>query len=117
MKVKNILSLTNSGLKDWLWQRISAVVLLAYAVYVCWFWQFTHLHSSQAIWRSMLHPMWMKCFSIIALVALLLHAWVGLWVVFTDYVKAKWLRVVLQSGVIFLLLGYIAWGLFILSKV
>ncbi|GAL36190.1 succinate dehydrogenase hydrophobic membrane anchor protein [Vibrio maritimus] len=50
----------------------------------------------------------------LALASLLIHAWIGLWQVLTDYIKPTMLRGALQLTVIAVLLGYFFSGFFIL---
>jgi succinate dehydrogenase / fumarate reductase membrane anchor subunit len=47
------------------------------------------------------------------ILALVGHAWVGMWTVLTDYVKSNGLRFVLQSAMILAVLVYLFWGVMI----
>ncbi|EKL13014.1 succinate dehydrogenase, hydrophobic membrane anchor protein [Vibrio cholerae HC-61A2] len=44
----------------------------------------------------------------------MIHGWIGLWQVLTDYIKCSKLRAGLQLVVIAVLLGYFFSGLFVL---
>ena len=55
----------------------------------------------------------MRLFTLLAILALVGHAWVGMWTVLTDYVKASGLRFVLQSAMILAVLVYLFWGVMI----
>jgi len=55
----------------------------------------------------------MRLLSLLAIVALAVHAWVGMWTVFTDYVKSTGLRIVLQAAMIIAILVYLFWGVMI----
>ncbi|GAM73170.1 succinate dehydrogenase hydrophobic membrane anchor protein [Vibrio ishigakensis] len=50
----------------------------------------------------------------VALASILIHAWIGLWQVLTDYIKPTLLRGSLQFALIAVLFGYFFSGLFIL---
>jgi succinate dehydrogenase / fumarate reductase membrane anchor subunit len=50
----------------------------------------------------------------LALASVMIHAWIGMWQVLTDYIKPTLLRGVLQLGVIVVLIGYFLSGFFIL---
>lgn len=52
--------------------------------------------------------------SLIALFALSLHAWIGIWTVTTDYMKCTALRLSVQMLVVLWLLSQFTWGLMIL---
>ena len=63
----------------------------------------------------------MRIFSLLALLALAAHAWVGLWTVLTDYVterqmgaKAAVIRLFLQTGMAICIFVYVVWGIQIL---
>lgn len=51
----------------------------------------------------------MKIVTFIVLLSILWHAWIGLWTVFTDYVKNRPIRLILEILVSLLLIVYLAW--------
>jgi succinate dehydrogenase / fumarate reductase membrane anchor subunit len=60
----------------------------------------------------------MKILSLLAVLSLVAHAWIGMWQVFTDYVttrqmgpSASGLRLVLTSAVIIAVFVYAIWGI------
>ncbi|OBX75404.1 succinate dehydrogenase, hydrophobic membrane anchor protein [Moraxella atlantae] len=109
--MKSATGLTGSGTRDWVVQRISAVVLAVYAlVMLCWF--LTHDHTFE-LWRGFMLSLPMRLFNLLAILAIAAHAWVGMWTVFTDYVKSGGLRFVLQAAMILALLVYVFWGVMI----
>ena len=113
-------SFSRSGLSDWLVQRVSAYILAAYFLVIAGF-----LVCSQGVgyveWYSFMTSTAMRIFTLLALLALAGHAWVGLWTVFTDYVterqmgpKASVLRLLLQVGMAIFIFVYVVWGIQIL---
>lgn len=67
--VTNVTSLGRNGLYDWLVQRISAVVLLVWFVYVgC----YAALHEplTYVQWQGLFTQTWMRIFTLIALLSL-----------------------------------------------
>ena len=89
--VTAVTSMGRSGLYDWLMQRVTAVILLAYfllvgCVLVC--------GVDYASWKALYSQTWMRVFSLLALLSLGMHAWVGLWAVFTDYLTERLLGTV-----------------------
>lgn len=109
--VKSATGLTGSGSRDWILQRISAVVLAVYAVVVIGFFLFNQVDYNA--WHGFMMSLPMKLFSLVAILSLVFHAWVGIWTVFTDYVKSSGLRIVLQAAVIVAVLVYLFWGVMI----
>lgn len=110
--VTNVTSLTGNGLKDWLIQRVTAVFFAAYALFLLGF-LCMHPHLAYSEWQALFHMVWFQIASIIALFALVLHAWVGIWTVTTDYIKCTAIRLSVQLLVALFLLGQLIWGLMI----
>ena len=104
-----VASYKTRGLQDWLIQRVTAVFLAIYFIYLLSL-LFTHGVDSYFVWKSLFGQLWMKVATDIAVICIALHAWVGLWTVFTDYVKSAKLRYGLQTLVIVVLVLYVAWG-------
>jgi succinate dehydrogenase / fumarate reductase membrane anchor subunit len=116
--VTAVTSLGRSGLYDWLMQRASAVILLAYFVYTG---TVVVGGVDYEAWNELFSQTWMRVFSLLALVSLGVHAWVGLWAVFTDYFTERLMgtagniiRLAAEfiSGII--LFTYLVWGIQIL---
>lgn len=110
--IKSATGLTGSGSRDWIMQRISAVVLAVYAVIMVAFFLFNGSVGYEQ-WVMFIMSMPMRLLSLLAIVALAVHAWVGMWTVFTDYIKSTGLRIVLQAAMIIAILVYLFWGVMI----
>ncbi|WP_372843287.1 succinate dehydrogenase, hydrophobic membrane anchor protein [Psychrobacter sp.] len=117
--MKSATSLTGSGSRDWIIQRISAVVLAVYSVVLLGFF-LTHGDVTYAEWSSFMTSLPMRLFSLVAVLALAGHAWIGMWTVFTDYIttgklgaSAAGLRLVLQTLMIIAVLVFLFWGIMI----
>ena len=111
--VTNVTSLTGNGLKDWLIQRVTAVYLAVYSLFIVGF-ILSHPQLDYHQWLALFtHPA-MKLASILSLFAILLHAWVGLWTVTTDYIKPTGLRIIIQMAILGILLLLFIWGIMIL---
>ena len=110
--VKSATGLTGSGTRDWIVQRISAVVLAIYSVVVLGFF-LTHGQVTYDEWVRFMMSLPMRLFSLVAILALAGHAWVGIWTVLTDYVKSSGMRLVLQALMIVTILIYLFWGIMI----
>ena len=118
--VKSVTSFGRSGLSDWLLQRLSAVVLLAYVLCVGGF-LVLNPDLDYLQWRNYLDSMAMQVFSTLALVSLIAHSWIGLWGVSTDYLtvrllgpKATAIRMIAQAGYSIALFVFLVWGMAIL---
>ena len=117
--IKSATGLTGSGSRDWIVQRISAVVLAVYSVVLLGFF-LTHGNVTFFDWSQFMMSLPMRLFSLIAILALAGHAWVGMWTVFTDYITtgklggiAAGLRLVLQTLMIIAILVFLFWGIMI----
>ena len=111
--VTNVTSLTGNGLKDWLIQRVTAVYFAAYSFFIIGF-LLLHPELSFTQWHELFSNILFQIASMIALFALSLHAWIGIWTVTTDYMKCTVLRLSVQMLVGLWLLSQFIWGLMIL---
>lgn len=110
--VTNVTSLTGNGLKDWLIQRVTALYFGGYAVFILYFLM-THPALTYLEWSSLFHDPLFKIATLIALLALSLHAWVGIWTVTTDYIKCTIVRLSTEMFVLLWLLAQFLWCLMI----
>lgn len=109
-------SLGGTGLKDWLVQRFTAIVLLLYTGLFVWFFA-AHQPVTYDAWHGFLmHPM-IKVATVLAFLSLSLHAWIGIWTVLTDYVHQTVIRYVLEMIVLITLIGYFIWGIHIIYQI
>lgn len=110
--VTNVTSLTGNGLKDWLIQRVTAVVLAVFSIYL-----FSYLLINPALTYNQWHELFanplIKIASAVMLVSLSFHAWIGIWTVTTDYIKCTVIRISVQMIVVLWLLSQFIWGLMI----
>jgi succinate dehydrogenase / fumarate reductase, membrane anchor subunit len=112
----SVSSLGRNGVHDYILVRASALVLAAYGIFLL-----AYIFSMQQIayqdWIGLFkHPL-MKIGTLLALLSLLVHAWIGTWQVLTDYVKPPRLRSLLQFVCILILFVYVALGNMIIWSV
>lgn len=110
--VRNVTSLSRSGLRDWLVQRVTAVILALYILFLVGFLMFNQPVTFE-VWSALFENGFMRVFSFLALLSMVYHTWVGIWTVFTDYMKCPYLRLTLQVMVILALFSYLVWGVVI----
>ena len=79
--VTQVTSFSRNGLSDWLIQRVSSLIILAYFLFSV---QITN-GIDYTSWRALHDTTAMKVFTLLATGAYVAHAWIGLWSVFTDY--------------------------------
>ncbi len=118
--VTNVTSLGRSGLFDWVIQRVSAVVLAAYTLCILG-WFLLNPEPTFSGWSALFDSAGMRIFSLLALLSLVGHAWIGIWTVATDYLtpmalgnKATAVRFAVQCACAVLLFVYLVWGIEIL---
>jgi succinate dehydrogenase / fumarate reductase membrane anchor subunit len=101
------------GLFDWLVQRLSAVVMVAYTLLLLLVLarmpQIDYVH-----WKALWNVPMMRYCTALFLLALYLHAWVGLRDIFMDYIKDAGLRLTLYVFTVIALLWYAIWSVQIL---
>ncbi len=111
--VTRVTSFRRNGLSDWLIQRVSSLILLAYFLFI-------GVQIANGIdytsWRALHDSTAMKVFTLLAIGAYVAHAWIGLWTVFTDYLTeymlgsiGKVVRPVVQTVVVLALVVYAIW--------
>jgi succinate dehydrogenase / fumarate reductase membrane anchor subunit len=101
------------GLRDWLSQRVTAIVMIAYTVLflgiLLW-----HGGLDYAAWKSLFANNGFRIATFVFLVALLWHAWVGVRNILMDYAKPMSVRLALQIIVISVLVAYGGWAVQVL---
>jgi succinate dehydrogenase / fumarate reductase membrane anchor subunit len=101
------------GLLDWALQRITAVLMAIYTVALAGV-VLACAPSTHQEWRALFTGSFMRLATVLAVAALLYHAWVGLRDILMDYVKPAYLRLSLQVFVAVVLLFYLVWSVSIL---
>lgn len=102
------------GLRDWLIQRITAVVMLVYTV--AFIIVLFALPKEYGAWQAFFNQVWVKVFTQITFVAVAMHVWIGVRDVWMDYVKPVGLRLTLHTLTVLWLLGVfiysikVVWG-------
>ncbi len=103
------------GLRDWLAQRITAVLMALFTVALL-----VQVLMPGALgydrWAAIFSQQWMKVLSFVTILALAYHAWVGVRDIWMDYVKPVGVRLALQVFSIVWLLGCAGWAIQVLWR-
>lgn len=110
--VTNSATLGRNGIQDFILLRVTAVIMTLYTLYLVGFIAFNDI--DYVVWVGFFAATSTKVFTILALVSVLIHAWIGAWQVLSDYVKCAMLRGVAQFAIVVLLLVYVLTGIVVL---
>ncbi len=103
------------GLRGWLTQRISAVVIAVYSLLFLVSLAVAR-PSGYDGWKSFMSQGWLRVATLLFFASLILHAWVGMRDILMDYVKPTGVRLASQVAVIVILAAYGAWAALILWR-
>jgi len=101
------------GLRDWLSQRVTAVVMTLYTALllgiVLW-----HGGLDHATWKALFAGNPFRVATFLFMVSLFVHAWVGVRNILMDYAKPAGVRLALEVIVICALVAYAGWTIQVL---
>jgi succinate dehydrogenase / fumarate reductase membrane anchor subunit len=116
MAYRKLTSGAHYGLRDWLAQRATAVIMAVYTVVLL-----TQLlcveHLNYDTWAGLFVPTWMKLLTVVTFAALSYHAWIGVRDIWMDYVKPVSVRLVLHVLTLMWLLASFMYAVQILWRV
>jgi succinate dehydrogenase / fumarate reductase, membrane anchor subunit len=101
------------GLRDWLIQRITAVVMILYTLGIGGYLLFQPVLDYNA-WTLLFSSNVVRTFSLLFLLSVFYHAWIGVRDVVMDYVNPVLIRLSIHVLVILTLLLYTIWSVQIL---
>ena len=105
------------GLRDWLAQRVTALVMAVFTLVVLARLIFSKGPIGYDTWAGTFAGQPMKVLTFAVIVSLLYHVWVGMRDVFMDYINPLGLRLALQIFTIVWLVGCAGWGVQVLWRV
>ena len=101
------------GLRDWLIQRVTAVVMAFYSVaLMCYLLLQPSLNYD--VWTALFSGLLVRTFTLLFLLSVFYHAWIGVRDIVMDYVKPPGVRLVIHVLVILALVLYTIWSVQIL---
>ena len=104
------------GLRDWLAQRATAIVMAVFTIVLLVLFLGTGEFTYEA-WAGLYAQQWFKLFAFVTFMSLYYHAWVGVRDIWMDYVKPVAVRLLLQVLTILGLVGCAGWTVQILWRV
>ena len=111
--VRRIVTGAHYGLRDWLAQRVTAVVMIVYILLLAALLLVSPPHDYDT-WKTLFSNQWLRIASFLFLASLYWHAWIGMRDIFMDYIHPTAIRLTLQILVILSLLFYSVWSVEIL---
>jgi succinate dehydrogenase / fumarate reductase, membrane anchor subunit len=101
------------GWKDWLAQRITAIVMAVYTILVLGI-ALWNGGIDYALWKALFASSAWKLATFVFMLALVWHAWIGVRDIWMDYVKPVSVRLALEVLTLLALVVYIGWTIQIL---
>ncbi len=114
---KRIVVGAHYGTRDWLAQRVTAVLMALFTLILLLQVLMTTGPIGYDRWSGIFSTQWMKVLTFTVIVALLYHAWVGIRDIWMDYIKPTALRLCLQIFSIVWLTGCAGWAIQVLWRV
>jgi succinate dehydrogenase / fumarate reductase membrane anchor subunit len=112
---KRIVVGAHYGMRDWLSQRVTAVLMALFTVVLL-----VQLLLPGPLgydrWAGIFAAQWMKVLTFVVIVSLAWHAWVGVRDIWMDYVKPVGVRLALQVFTIVWLVGCAGWSVQVLWR-
>jgi succinate dehydrogenase / fumarate reductase membrane anchor subunit len=96
------------GLKDWLAQRVTAIVMALYTIILLVAF-LTASDFSYEGWAGLFAQQWFKIATFVTFIALFYHVWVGMRDIWMDYAKPVPVRLGLQVATVLWLIGCAGW--------
>ena len=113
---KRVVSGAHYGTRDWLAQRITAVLMALFTLLVIAQVIATAGPIGYETWAGIFASQWMKGLTFVVFVALAYHAWVGMRNIWMDYVKPAGIRLALHAFAIVWLVSCLGWAVQVLWR-
>jgi succinate dehydrogenase / fumarate reductase, membrane anchor subunit len=101
------------GWKDWLIQRVTAVIMVVFSVFILGFFV-VHGTVSFSEWKLVFSSSIVKILTLLFFLSVFYHAWIGIRDVLMDYIKPVGIRLTLQVLVLLFLVVCSIWTISIL---
>lgn len=111
--VDRIVTGAHYGLRDWIVQRVTAVLMAIYILLLAGY-VLLHPNMSYVGWSALFSYSVVRAFTLLFLLAMYYHAWIGVREIVMDYVQSAPLRLSIYVLVIVSLVLYVIWSVQIL---
>ena len=101
------------GMRAWLTQRLSALVMAIYSIFAVVRFLIVQPSHYEA-WVDFFQPLWWRIATLMFWISLCIHAWLGIRDVFKDYVPNPGVRDVLDKLLVVSLWVYLLWATWLL---
>jgi succinate dehydrogenase / fumarate reductase membrane anchor subunit len=105
--VKRIVTGAHYGLRDWLVQRLTAVVMLTFSVIATL--RIVGAEPGFEGWTAVFEPAAMRVALFLFLISVLYHAWIGVRDIYMDYIEPVSIRLTMQTLTVLALVAYAGW--------
>ncbi len=113
---KRIVVGAHYGLRDWLAQRVTAALMVLFTLLVLAQVIFTKGPVGYDRWAGIFSSQWMKVLTLVIIIAMLYHVWVGMRDIWMDYIKPVGVRLGLQVFTLVWLVGCAGWAIQVLWR-
>jgi succinate dehydrogenase / fumarate reductase, membrane anchor subunit len=103
------------GFRDWLAQRVTAALMALFTLVLVVQLLFGAKLGYDR-WAAIFSAQWMRVLTFVVIVALLVHAWIGMRDVWMDYVKPVGIKLGLQIFTLAWLVGCAGWAVQVLWR-
>ena len=107
--VNRVVTGAHYGLRDWLIQRITAVMMAVYSAALAGY-LLLQPGLNYDTWTGLFSGQPMRTFTLLFLLSVFYHAWIGVRDIVMDYVKPASVRLVIHVLVILTLVLYVIWA-------
>lgn len=113
--VTNVTNLTRNGFSDWVVQRLTAIILLIYTPIIIGFFLFSPEITYVSL-NLFFGQLWVKILTLLTVISISAHAWIGLWTVSTDYMPKTLVRLIFQTFFVIALFVFTVWSIDVLWR-
>ncbi len=104
------------GLRDWLAQRATAIIMALFTLLLLAQVIFSKGPISYEKWAGIFTSQWMKALTFTVILALLIHVWVGMREIWMDYIKPVSVRLTLEIFSLVWLVTCAGWAIQVLWR-
>ena len=116
MDIKSIIcNAKNRGIRNYLGIKTTGVIILVYFVAISAY-IFGKEKITFAQWSQLFDNLLVQLATLVTLISIMIHGFIGIWQITTDYIKCSAVRMTAQTAISILLISYIVLGIKILLR-